>query len=475
VPVIRNIYGVRYCIWLLALIASLLALAGCAHPVAYQRPPVTLPDTYRGAPDSPPTSAVSLADQKWAEVFKDDQLQSLIGKAIQGNYDVRIAATHILEAEQQVTIARADQYPTVNGSFGGTVQRAARAGIIPAYSFAAGQLLVSGAWNPDFWGRYKNATEAARANLLAAGWARQEVVSTLVANVATGYFSLRELDLEREISSAAVKSRKDSLELTETRETHGLASLLDVRQAEQLVQAAATQIPDLDRRIEQQENALSTLLGENPRAMVRGLKLVDQPQTPEVPAGVPSSLLERRPDVREVEEQLAAAGADLNVARAALLPTFSLTGSTGLQSSALNSILDPGAIVVNLAAGLTQPIFNAGKLKAQVRLAEAQQQELVLTYRKTILNALQSVSDSLVAYRKTREFRVEQQKLAEAARDAARLSNLRYNAGETDYLEVLTNETNALSADLGLAQARLNELLSLVQLYQALGGGWQGN
>jgi multidrug efflux system outer membrane protein len=294
-----------------------------------------------------------------------------------------------------------------------------------------------------------------------------------VAGVATGYFNLRELDLEREISSAAVKSRKESLELTQTRETHGLASLLDVRQAEQLVQAAATQIPDLDRRIEQQENALSTLLGENPRAIVRGLKLVDQPQPPEVPAGVASSLLERRPDVREVEEQLAAAGADLNVARAALLPTFSLTGSTGLQSSALNSILDPGAIVVNLAAGLTQPIFNAGKLKAQVRLAEAQQQELVLIYRQTILNALQSVSDSLVAYRKSREFRVEQSKLADAARDAARLSNLRYNGGETDYLEVLTNETNALSADLGLAQARRNELLSLVQLYQALGGGWQ--
>jgi multidrug efflux system outer membrane protein len=450
----------------------LLALAGCAHPVAYQRPPVTLPDTYRGAPDSP-TSAASLGDQKWADVFKDDQLESLIGKAIQGNYDVRLAATRILEAEQQVTITRADQFPTVTGSFGGTAQRSAAAGPFPAYAFAAGQLSVAAAWNPDFWGRYKNATEAARANLRAAGWAKQEILSTLVASVATGYFDLRELDLEREISSAAVKSRQESLDLTHVRETHGLASLLDVRQAEQLVQAAATQIPDLDRRIEQQENALSTLLGENPRAIVRGTKLVDQLQPPEVPAGLPSSLLERRPDVREVEEQMVAAGAELNIARAALLPNFSLTGSTGLQSSALNRILDPSAMVVNVTAGLVQPIFNAGKLKAQVRLAEAQQQELVLVYRKTILNALQSVSDSLVAYRKSREFRVEQSKLADAARDAARLSNLRYNAGETDYLEVLTNETNALSADLGLAQARRNELLSLVQLYQALGGGWQ--
>ncbi len=271
---------------------------------------------------------------------------------------------------------------------------------------------------------------------------------------------------------AAVESRKESLDLTRTRESHGLASLLDVRQAEQLVQAAATQIPDLDRRIAQQENALSTLLGENPRAMVRGLKLVDQPQLPELPAGIPSSLLERRPDVREVEEQLIAAGAELNIARTLLLPQLSLTGSTGLQSSALNSILNPGAVAANLTAGLVQPIFNAGRLKAGVRLAEAQQQELLLTYRKTILNALQSVSDSLVARGKSREFRVEQEKLADAARDAARLSNLRYNAGETDYLEVLTNETNALTADLGLAQARRNELLSLVLLYQALGGGW---
>ncbi len=448
-------------------------LTGCAHPVAYQRPAVDLPPAFRGAPETPAPANTSIGDQKWTEVFQDSELQSLIKKAAENNYDVRIAATRVLEAEQQVTIARADRFPTVTGGLGGTAQRAARAGVVPAYSFAAGLLTVNGAWNPDFWGRYKSATEAARANLLAAGWAKQEVARTLVASVASGYFDLRELDLEREISGAAVKSRQESLELTRTRESHGLASLLDVRQAEQLVQAAATQIPDLDRRIQQQENALSTLLGENPRAIVRGIKLEEQPQLPEVPAGLPSSLLERRPDVREVEAQLVAAGAELNVARAALLPSFSLTGSTGLQSSALNSILDPNAVIVNLAAQLTRPIFNAGKLKAQVRLAEAQQQELVLVYRKTILNALQSVSDSLVAYRKSREFRTEQAKLADAAKDAARLSNLRYNAGETDYLEVLTNETNALAADLGLAQARLNELLSLVQLYQSLGGGWQ--
>jgi outer membrane protein, multidrug efflux system len=460
-----------------------IVLAGCArpHPVVYQRRAVDLPDAYRGAPadaappanTGAPTNAASLGDQKWPEVFKDDQLQTLIRKAIEGNYDVRIAATHILEAEQQVVITHADQYPTVSGGVGGTAQRAARAGVIPAYAFAAGALSFTGAWNPDFWGRYKAATEAARANLLAAGWARQAVVSTLVASVASGYFDLRELDLERDIASSAVATRKESLDLTRTREAHGLASLLDVRQAEQLVQVAATQIPDLDRRIEQQENALSTLLGENPRAIVRGLKLVDQPQLPEVPAGIASSLLERRPDVREVEEQLVAAGAEVFVARTMLLPQFSLTGSAGLQSSALNSILDPGAITANLTASLVRPIFNAGRLKAAVKLSEAQQQELVLVYRKTILNALQSVSDSLVAYRKSREFRVEQEKLADAARDAARLSNLRYNAGETDYLEVLTNETNALSADIGLAQARRNELLSLVQLYQALGGGWQ--
>jgi multidrug efflux system outer membrane protein len=246
-----------------------------------------------------------------------------------------------------------------------------------------------------------------------------------------------------------------------------------VRQSEQLVFTAATEVPDFERQIAQQENAISLLMGNNPGDIPRGLRLTEQPHAPEVPSGVPSALLERRPDIRMVEENLIAANAQIGVARAAYFPQISLTGSAGFESPALTSLFTGPAGVWTLAASVTQPIFAGGRLKSNVRFAQAQHEEMLLTYQQTIQGAFRDVSNALVAYRKDREARIQQERLLESAQDAARLSQTRFKAGTTDYLEVLTNETNSFSAELGLARAQGNELVALVQLYLALGGGWQ--
>ena len=415
----------------------------------------------------------SLGDEKWWEVFQDPELQALIRTALKNNYDVRIAATRVLQAQAQLGITRADQFPSLGA--GGNIysQQNPKVGPIPAYELTQGALTASASWTPDFWGKYRRATESARATLLANEWAQKAVVSTLVSNLATDYFTLRQLDLQLEISRRTYASRKQSLGLTQTLEEHGISSLLDVRQSEQLVYTAATEIPDFERQIAQEENAISVLLGNNPGDIPRGLKLTEQAHAPEVPAGVPSSLLERRPDIREAEENLVAANAQIGVAKAAYYPQISLTGTAGYESASLTNLFSGPAGLWNLAAAFSQPIFEGGRLKNGVRLSEAQKQQMLLTYQQTIQGAFRDVSNALVAYRKDREFRIQQQNLLASAQDAAQLSQQRFKAGTTDYLEVLTNETNAFSAELGLAQAQGNELIALVQLYQALGGGWQ--
>jgi outer membrane protein, multidrug efflux system len=327
-------------------------------------------------------------------------------------------------------------------------------------------------WELDFWGKFRRATESARADLLGSEWARRAVTISVISAVAGAYFQLRELDLELEIARRTLATREESLSLVQIQEQGGIVSLLDVRQAEQLVFTAAETITDVERRLEQQENALSILLGQNPGSIPRGLTLTDQPQPPEVPAGLPSALLERRPDIRQAEQALIAANAQIGVAKAAYFPSISLTGAGGVQSFALASLFAGPAGFWSLAGTLVQPIFTAGRIKGTVRLTEAQAEELVNTYRRTIQQGFQDVSNALVGYRKAREFRERQAQLAASTEDAARLSDLRYRGGATSYLEVLTSQTNFFSAELGLAQARLNELLALVQLYSALGGGW---
>ena len=457
------------------LLSAALLTSGCTVGPNYRRPTVAVPGSYRGtaSDEAAQTQLATLGDQKWWDIFQDEQLRTLVRTAVNQNYDLRIAASRILEARAQLGIVRADQFPTLGAGAGIADVRQAQSKFLPAFETSTGQVNVSAAWELDFWGKYRRATEAARANLIASEWGRREVVSTLVANVAGAYFQLRALDLELEISKRTLNSRQESLRLTRILADGGSTSLLDVRQAEQLVFTASAEVPILEQQIQQQENFLSILLGQNPGDIPRGQPLTEQRQPPEVPPGLPSSLLERRPDLQQAEAQLVAANAEIGVARAAYFPQISLSGAGGFQSSALSSLFTGPAGAWSFGASLAQPIFTGGRLRSEVRLAEARQQTAVLIYQQSIQGAFRGVSDALVAYHKTREFRAQQELLFQSAQDAARLSHMRYTGGVTGYLEVLTNETNAFSAELGLAQARLNELLALVQLYQALGGGWQ--
>lgn len=458
-----------------ALLSAVALGSGCAVGPNYKRPVVSVPDSYRGLTpeEAERKQAASIGDQEWWGIFQDEQLRSLIRTALQQNYDARIAASRILAARAQLGITRADQLPNVSAGAGISDNRSAKSKFLPAFEESTGHVDASAVWELDFWGKYRRATEAARAHLVASEWARQEVLATLVASVSSSYFQLRALDLELEISKRTLASRRESLRLTQVLADRGSTSMLDVRQAEQLVFTAAAEVPALEQQIEQEENFISTLLGKNPTDVPRGQKLTEQAQPPEVPPGLTSSLLERRPDIREAEQQLVAANAQIGVARAAYFPQISLSGSAGFQSAALTNLFSGPAGTWNFGASLAQPIFTAGKLRSNVRLAEAQQQTALLFYQQTIQGAFRNVSDALIAYRKSREFRAQEELLFQSAQDAAHLSHLRYNGGVTGYLEVLTNETNSFSAELALVQARLNELLALVQLYEALGGGWQ--
>jgi multidrug efflux system outer membrane protein len=458
------------------LIGILLMLcAGCAVGPNYKRPPVATPPEYRGLPPDQvgKSDPASFGDQKWWDAFQDDTLRDLIKTALTQNYDVRIAATRILEARAQLGITRADQYPSVAASASSVNERIPQSTRIPSFETTANQLSLSATWELDFWGRYRRATEAARANLLAQEWAQRAVISSLVSDVASAYFQLRELDLELEISRQTLSSRKDSLRLTQVLADHGATSLLDVRQAEQLVFTAGANVPDLEQRIEQEENFISTLLGQNPQSIARGKKLTEQPHPVEVPAGLPSSLLERRPDIRQAEQQLIAANAQIGVAKSAYFPQISLTAAGGYQSSALTGLFAGPAGLWTFGGSAVQPIFEGGRIRNQVRFAEAQRQEATLFYQRTIQQAFRDVSDALVAYRKSQEFRMQQEQLTEAANGAKDLSNMRYKGGATSYLEVLDSDTRYFSARLALAQAQLRELQSLVQIYSSLGGGWQ--
>jgi outer membrane protein, multidrug efflux system len=460
---------------LIAPVSIAILISGCTVGPNYKKPAATVPGTYRGlTPEEVAKSdSASLGDQKWWEVFQDEQLRSLIRTALQQNYDVRIAGARILEAQAQLGITRADQFPSVSGGGSISDQRSARSAFLPAFERSTGQLNVSAGWELDFWGKFRRATEAARANLLASESARQEIIATLVANVSAAYFQLRALDLELEISKRTLVSRQESLRLNRILADRGSTSMLDVRQAEQLVFTAAAEIPALEQQIEQQENFISTLLGRNPGDIPRGQTLTEQAHPPEVPPGLTSSLLERRPDIHQAEQQLIAANAQIGVARAAYFPQISLSGAGGFQSAALTDLFGGPAGTWNFGASLAQPIFTAGRLRSNVRFSEAQKQATLLFYEQTIQGAFRSVSDALIAYRKSREFRTQEESLFQSAQDSSRLSHMRYSGGVTGYLEVLTNETNAFSAELGLVQAQLNELLALVQLYKALGGGWQ--
>jgi outer membrane protein, multidrug efflux system len=447
-------------------------LAGCSLGPKYSRPSVDAPGGFRGqAPEL--SSTTSLADEKWFEVFHDEQLQALIRTALQQNYDLRITAERVMEAQAQVGVARSGQLPSLGVGVEGQTQRQAVSPMGSSSRWDFALVGASAAWELDFWGKYRKATEAARADLVATEWGRKAVLSSLVSDVASSYFRLRALDLQLEITERTLKSRRESLRLTKLLYDSGSTSLMDLRQSEQLVYTASAAIPELQKQIAQQENALSVLLGKNPGPIVRGKDLTSQTYPASVPAGLPSQLIERRPDIRQAEQQMIAANARIGIAKAAYFPTISLTGTSGFQSSALTSLFHESSSLWTLNAAAVQPVFTGGKLRSNVRIAEAQQREAALNYQKTIQGAFRDVADALVAYQKSSEATGEQEKLVNAAQGAAHLAQIRYEGAATSYLEVLTNETNYYSAQLGLTQSRLNQLLALVQVYSALGGGWE--
>jgi outer membrane protein, multidrug efflux system len=458
----------------LAFLPIAVLLAGCTVGPNYKRPAVTVPTGYRDAMLAPNLPVSSLGNENWWQIYQDPVLVQLIHTALRQNYDVRIAATRVLEAQAQLGITRANQLPSA--SLGANIysqQNAKVSNLFPPYEVNAGQLNLSVIWNLDFWGKYRRQTEAARAQMLGSEWGQRATISSLVANVATAYFQLRALDSQLEIAKRTLASRQQSLQLTNVLAKHGSASDLDVSQSEQLVYTASETIPDLERQIEQQENVLSILLGENPQSIPRGRSITEQPVPESVPAGLPSELLERRPDIRQAEENVVAANAQIGVAKAAFFPSFSLTGTGGLESNALNRFLSQPSQTWFAAFSVSQPLFEGGRLRSGLRLARAQWQESVLSYQQTVQDALEQVSNALVAYQEDRDFRGQQELLTQATQRSDQLSVVLYKQGGASYLQVLTSETNYYSAELNLVQAQLNERLALVQVYEALGGGWQ--
>ncbi len=452
-------------VWLCA-----AAVAGCTVGPNYRRPQIDVPPTFRGQADS---SSPSLANESWWQVFPDPALQALIRTALAENSDVRLAAARVLEAQAQLGITRADQLPDVTAGVNVLGERPSIALGFPSRNIFALQVQGSVTWELDFWGKFRRATEAARARLLASEWGRRAVMTTLVSQVANAYFGLRALDLELDISRRTLASRQESLRLTQIREQGGATSLIDVRQAEQLVFGASAEIATLEREIVQQEDFIQVLLGRNPGGVDRGLPLTDEPHPEQVPAGLPSTLLTQRPDIEQSEQELVAANAQIGVARAAYFPTIPLTGSGGFESTALSALFAGTNAVWTAAVGATQPIFTAGRTRAQVALAQARYQEAVISYQQTIRQAFREVSDAIVGYTKIREFRMQEASLLASAQDARRLADIRYQGGATSYLEVLDADTRLFDAELGLAQAQLAELGALIEVYRALGGGWQ--
>jgi outer membrane protein, multidrug efflux system len=441
-------------------------LAGCNVGPKYTRPNYPAPPAFRGADDAAVSSDAqnSLGDQQWSQVFQEPELQDLIRKALANNYDVRIAAQHIIEQQAQVQITRSQEFPQVSASLsGGGSNVPAALQTTPPVSFG-----LNASWTPDFWGLYRKQTEVQRDQLLAQQWAQRAVRLTLVQQVATAYLQLRALDNQLAIAQQTLKARQDSLNLTQTLESGGAAPLSDVRQAEELVYTASSQIPQIQQQIQQQENAIHLLLGENPGPIARSSAHTITPPPQDVPTGLPSQLLARRPDIEQAEAQLMAANANIGVARAQFFPQLALSGQAGAGGENFANLLG----IVLGSGSITQPIFEGGKLRGQLNLSKAQEQELVLAYQKTIAGAFSDASNALIALNKQRAYRIEQEKLVAAAQDATRLARIRYQGGATSYVEVLTADSTLFSAQLNLVSAQQSEALALVQLYGALGGGW---
>jgi len=455
-------------------ILSSIAMTGCMVGPNYHRPAVQTPTAFRDLKEDQQAQAqtASFADLPWWQVFQDPQLQELIRTALKENYDLQLATERIAAARSQVTITRSSLFPQVQagGNFSGGKDPStqSKSNILALTADAAFQL--------DLFGRLRRATQASRAELLATEDARNTVILTLVSDVASDYFTLLQLDLELQITRDTVKTQEDSVKLTRLRLDHGVATKLDVLQAQQVLDTANAQIPDLERQIGQEEDAISILLGHYPEGVLRGRPLVEQPLPPEVPPGMPSTLLERRPDIRQVEQDLIAANAEIGVAKAAFFPQISLTGSGGGafgRSSLFSGLMSSQTGIWSYGAQVSQPIFTGGALRGNLKLAESEHRQELIAYQQAIQLAFRDVSDALIGYQKLHQVRVAQETTVKDLRDTVDTSLVRYRGGITNYLEVLDGQRSLFTAELTLAQARGSEYQSLVQLYKALGGGWQ--
>jgi multidrug efflux system outer membrane protein len=459
---------------LISVILASSLIGGCMVGPNYHRPAVQTPTAYRNLSENPQVQAqvASYADLPWWQVFQDPQLQELIRTALKQNYDLQIATERINAARAQVAVTRSSLFPQVqgNGNFTGGKENTfqTKSNFLTLTTDAAFQL--------DFFGRLRRATEASRAQLLATEDARQMVVLTLVGDVASDYFALLTLDLQLQITCDTIKTQEDAVKLTEHRLEHGVATKLDVLQAKQVLDTANAQVPELQRQIGQEEDALSTLVGDYPHSVTRGLPLVKQQSPPEVPAGLPSSLLARRPDISQAEQNLISANAQIGVAKAQFFPQISLTGSGGGafgRSSAFSGLMSSQLGIWSYGAQVSQPIFTGGALKGNLRFAESQHQQALIAYKQAIQLAFRDVSDALIAYQKYYEVRKAQEDTVQDLSDSVGTSLTRYRGGIATYLEVLDNQRSLFSAQLTLAQDRGNEFQSVVQLYKALGGGWK--
>ena len=458
------------------LVACMVQLNVAAQ--SQRKPPVQTPTTFRGDTATQPDPQ-TIANLKWFELFKDEKLQQLINEALTNNYDLRQAVANIDAARASLGITRSEQFPQIIASADVVTQRQSRSSSVELpepikrdRSFGS-VLLNLLSFELDIWGRLRKQTAAARADLLATEEARRFVITTLVSDVATAYFSLREFDFELEISRRTLASRRESLRLIQLRQQRGVATMLDVRQAEELVYDATEVIPELERSIQQTENFLSFLTGKNPAAIERGESLTEQQMPPSVPAGLPSDLIERRADIRAAENSLIAANARIEVAKKEYFPRISLTSFLGYESGQLTSLFSGSRNIWSLAGQVTQPIFTAGRIKSNIRFTQAQRDFLLTDYQKTIQAAFRDVSDSLIAYQKLQEVRTQRSLLVDTLRDRSRLSYLRYTGGVATLLDALDADRELFEAERSLALARRDELLSVVQLYKALGGGWQ--
>jgi multidrug efflux system outer membrane protein len=449
-----------------------IGLTGCMVGPDYRRPDVAAPSSFRGAQASLGREGVALSELAQARVFADPKLQAAIESCLAQNLDLAAAANRVLQAQARFRITRSALFPAVGAGVKGAGARLVPLGGNEAGNASQVSTGLGLSWELDLWGKLRRGNEAAKARILGAVWGRRAVATSLVGQLATLYYETSAIEQQLEITRRTLAAREESLRLTRVREASGAGSLVDVRQAEQLVYGASTQLANLNRLLTQHENAMSVLMGRNPDAVAHAPELPNHEPQFEIPTGLPSSLLEKRPDIQQAEQELAEKTSAIGVAKAAYFPQIALTAEGGIASASLATLVSSPALVWSLAGALTQPLFNAGRLIAQVDLAELERDEALLKYRKAVQQSFREVSDGLVAYQRGGELRDAQRELLASAREARRLSDLRYQGGTTSYLEVLDSETRLFTAELALVQAELSVLLAFVEVYRALGGGW---